>query len=177
MTRKVVSIHCMCKVCAKCKTNQEHPPAMCPKNWEGSSKAMEGHGAVINAKLLYAKRVIIDELVMDDDSLTTALLKPMVHRTLRTGRVETKGALPEDYPKTPTDLADTNHRLKCLSSQDWGLAYAPLQTATWTTADAAKLKKNTSFTVKQNRHKPVEEFQKDMYQVLKHHFNRLNNCG
>jgi hypothetical protein len=137
MTRKVVSIHCMSKVCAKCKINQEHPPAMCPKNWEGSSKAMEGHGVVVNAKLLYTKCVIIDELVMDDDSLTTTLLKPMVHRTLKTGRVETKGALPEDYPKTPTNLADTNHRIKCLSAPDWGSAYDPLGISTWTTADAA----------------------------------------
>jgi hypothetical protein len=49
---------------------------------------LESHGRPWGSdqrQLLYAKRVVIDELVMDDDSLTTALLKPMVHRTLRTG--------------------------------------------------------------------------------------------
>jgi hypothetical protein len=55
--------------------------------------------------------------------------------------------------------------------------YAPLRTSTWTTADATQLKKNTSFAVKQNRHKPIEEFQANMYNVLKHHFNRHGNCG
>jgi hypothetical protein len=138
MTRKVVSIHCMSKVCAKCKSKQDHPPTLCPKNCDASSKAMEGHGAVINAKSLFEKRVIIDELVMDNDSLTTALLKPMVHRTLRNGRVKTKGGLLEDYPKIPKDLADTNHRLKCLSGGDHNLGYATLGTSTWTAADAAK---------------------------------------
>jgi hypothetical protein len=45
---------------------KDYPDELCPKTFEGTSKAMEGHGAVVNTKWLYAQRVIINELVMDD---------------------------------------------------------------------------------------------------------------
>jgi hypothetical protein len=80
------------------QNKQGTPGRALSENWEGTSKAMEGHGAIINAKLLYEQRIVIDELLMDDDSPMLKLLKPMIHQTLRNGRVETKGALPEDYP-------------------------------------------------------------------------------
>ena len=50
VTRRVVAIHSMSKHCSKCSAGKEHPPSLCPKNWNGTSKAMAGHGTVINAK-------------------------------------------------------------------------------------------------------------------------------
>jgi hypothetical protein len=38
----------------KVQAGVAHPDELCPKNFEGTSKAMEGHGAVVNAKWLYA---------------------------------------------------------------------------------------------------------------------------
>jgi hypothetical protein len=121
-TRKVVAAHCMSKICRKCKLGIPHPKELCPKNFEGTSKAMEGHGAVVNAKWLYARRVIIHELVMDDDSPTQKLLSPMVSRTLKTGRVETKGAMPPNYPP-PTVFCDCNHRTRCWERPSFALAH------------------------------------------------------
>jgi hypothetical protein len=94
----------------------------------------------------------------------------MVSRTLRTGRVETKGiSMPPNYPK-PTVFCDCNHRQGCMDKPSFAFGHAPLSVSTWMPVDVIKLKQNTSF-------KPIEDFQKAMLNVLGHHFDRHEGYG
>jgi hypothetical protein len=104
----------------------------------------------------------------------TKLLSPMVSRTLKTGRVETKGAMPPNYPK-PTGFCDCNHQQRYMDKPSFALAHAALFVSTWTPVDGIKLK-IISFALQQNQRKSIEVFRKAMLNVLEHHFDKHEGC-
>jgi hypothetical protein len=78
----VVALHYMSRRCAKCEIGETsdkaapHDPALCSRNYTGSSKGMEAHGALHSCLHLHKNRnVVWDIMVMDDDSSTQNLLR------------------------------------------------------------------------------------------------------
>ena len=55
---------------------KKHSTILCSKNVEGSSKAMEAHGASVNVNWLFNRfHCYVHTVVMDDDSSTKNVLK------------------------------------------------------------------------------------------------------
>ena len=69
----------MCRVCSLAEENGEEPSDhICPKNYDGSSKAMEADSALHLYKALFQnskKQLFLKAIVTDDDSSMRSLLK------------------------------------------------------------------------------------------------------
>jgi hypothetical protein len=114
---------------------------------------------------------------MDDDSPIQKLLLPMVSRTLKTGRVETKGAMPPNYPKPTVFLrlqppAEMHGQTDvCFSSRS--TFHFDLE------ADRRiKFKKKYIFctpTKSQKTHQRLPNGCVELF--LEHHFDRHEGCG
>lgn len=77
----------------------------CAKNYNGSASSMEAHCIVAHLEYLYTKGIVMDFLVMDDDSTTAA--------NLRKGSKDLK--IPEWLAlEVYQFLADPNHRQKAI---------------------------------------------------------------
>ena len=100
----------MCRVCSSVQENDEEPSDdVCPKNYDGSSKAMEVNAALHLYKDLYQnsnKKLYLKAIVADGDYSMRSLLK---HKS-----VYTKGRLTEDMP-VPDWIADPSHRTKVVA--------------------------------------------------------------
>ena len=92
----------MCTICSKAENIGEEPPDhICPKNYEGSPKAMEADAALHLYKLLYYnsdKQLTLEAIVADDDSTMRALLRWF-------SIINKRGRLPTEIPE-PEWLAD-----------------------------------------------------------------------
>ena len=84
LSKSVIAFCVLAKICSTCNSQKsdvmkEH---RCPKNYEGSSKAMEPTGAVMCATLIFrdttnnplVKPMYLDTVIMDDDTSTGANL-------------------------------------------------------------------------------------------------------
>ena len=95
----------LCRLCSLSEGNGIAPPQhVCPRNYEGSSKAMEADAALQLYTKLYEslnKCLYLKAIVADDDSSMRALLK---HKT-----TNPKGRLPQEMLE-PEWLADPSHR-------------------------------------------------------------------
>ena len=104
----IVSTIVTAKECRICSYNEaqskEPPPHDCPRNYSGSSKAMESDAALnLYESLFYdsKKKIVLKSIVSDDDSTMRALLKhPKNHK---------RGKLNPEIPE-PSWLADPSHR-------------------------------------------------------------------
>jgi hypothetical protein len=111
LSRLVVAIHCMSKVCNKCKLEKAHDKTICPKNYESTSGGMEPHGAIVNANWLWENGCYICECCMDDDATTRNQMKPMKPYqswTNSRNRLIEEGKLPPEHPGVKF-LCDMNH--------------------------------------------------------------------
>ena len=97
----------MCRLCNLAEENSEEPPDhVCPKNYDGSSNAMEVDETLHLYKQLYQssnQNLYLKSIAADDDSSMSSVLK---HRS-----VYLKGRLPKDI-QVPDWLADPSHRTK-----------------------------------------------------------------
>jgi hypothetical protein len=140
LSRLVIAIHCMSKVCNKCNLDKTHDKTICPKNQEGTSGGMEQHSAIVNANWLWENGCYICECCMDDDATTRNQMKPYPSWTDSRNRLIEEGKLPPEHPEV-TFLCDMNHRLRCLSRKEYALAYAALKVSTLNSVDVMRLKK------------------------------------
>ena len=70
----------MSKRCFLCENKINHNNLEdCPYNYDGSSRGMEATGAAVNVNALFSRGCYIKNYVMDDDSLTKAILKWSFH--------------------------------------------------------------------------------------------------
>ena len=100
----------MCRVCSSAEKNGEEPSDhVYPKNYDGSSRAIETDAALHLYKELYQKsnkNLYLKAIVADDDTSMRLLLK---HTS-----VYQKGRLLEDIP-VPDWLTDPSHRTKVVA--------------------------------------------------------------
>ena len=191
-SKKIIALHTMSRACAKCSNNNTHHPFLCSKNFHGSSKAMEAHGAAVNVNTLFERyNCIVDTIIMDDDSSTKNVLKRKYSDLQEEAKKEGKkfewpkyegggkrpdtGLLPINHAD-PKFKADINHRLRGKSRKEHSLATGPKYKSECTKADASKLKRNFSQAVFQNRTKPLPKIKKTCLAVLEHLFGNHTYC-
>jgi hypothetical protein len=88
---------CLSKLCAKCdlaeKKCTEPREHNCPKNYDGTSKAMDAVASVQLVINLHSKGYALNKLVMDDDSSMQAVLKHSWEVLIAAGKMD-----PKDWP-------------------------------------------------------------------------------
>ena len=174
-SRKI--IHCVVtsKMCATCLSAelkgtmaQEH---LCPKNYTGSSKAMESDAAVESYYSLYRQsegKIVLGRIIADDDSSMRAMLR---HQS-----TSKKGVLPDTIPE-PSWLSDPSHRIKVVAKPFYGLAMQPKSISECSKVDAGRIKKWFSYMLYENRTKTIEEMRRAAKCVVEHLFNIHTYCN
>jgi hypothetical protein len=194
-TGRVVAVHQMSKRCAKCEIGEKngvenpHDDALCSRNYDGSSKGMEPHGALVNLLDMFNNHNVVWEImVMDDDSSTQNLLtwnhedafaaKLISEIPLTNGgnKKSDKGKLPLRHPRI-TRVADHNHRNRVMSGKCFNYAYAAKKISEMTLADAERLKRNMTYAMHEYKEYDFETFKKALWAVFYHHFNMHDTCG
>ena len=105
------------EVCEGCKSGLSKDNHICVKNYEGSSKGMEGFCCRTILEEFYFKNkgvCYIKAIVSDDDSTMRAHCK-------RKSELKKKGCLDESVP-IPDWYADPTHRCKVVTKQFFQLA-------------------------------------------------------
>ena len=174
LSRKI--IHCvvtskMCATCTAAENNdtvaKEHK---CPKNYAGSSKAMEADAALQSYIGLFNESegaVALGHVIADDDSSMRAQLKHP--------RPRGKGNLPTEMPE-PDWLCDPSHRTKVVAKPFYALALQPQSECEATSVDAARIKKWYSYMIRDNCDKGLEELKRAAESVIEHLFNNHEFC-
>ena len=191
-TKKIIALYVMSRVCAKCAVDKIHPLILCPRNYIGSSKGMEAHGASINVNWLYERfNCIVDTIIMDDDSSSKNVLKckyaDRQEEARKRGEVYAwpkykSGGKRRDTGTLPLEhgdvnfKADINHRLRAKSKKEYALANGPKYKSECTKVDAARLKRNMSRAVFQNRSKPFHKLKRSSIAALEHLFDDHRWC-
>jgi hypothetical protein len=164
-------------------------PALCPRNYDGSSKGMESHGALYSCVNLHENHNVIYEIiVMDDDSSTENILKwnfadaleaeliSEIPLTAGGNKKTDKGQLPLTHPPIKR-LADINHRNRCMAGKVYNLARLPKKKSMCSTADAERLKRNMNSALHEFKSHDFPTFKRMIWAVLNHHFNIHDTCG
>ena len=107
-TGKCIGYGVLSKFCYRCSIGQDPSTHDCPKNFEGSSKAMESALAVKMLKALKEEGYTVKTLIMDDDTTTISRVRKEVD-----SYIEKK--------------SDRNHVRKNISNELYkgGVSYAP----------------------------------------------------
>ena len=109
-----------CSVCSAAEAKgEEATDHECPRNYRGSSKAMEADSALHLVQKIHRdtnKKVFIERIVADDDL--------SMHAILNHASDNKKGKLPQEIPQ-PRWLADPTHRIKVVAKAMFILASAP----------------------------------------------------
>ncbi len=133
-----------CNVCQKATNQKISPdPHECPRNYSGSSKAMEAEAARRMLISLWAQRYHVTYIVGDDDATTRAILQPTGHRKLDKGKLD--HAIPP-----PIWLADPGHHIKAMAAPFFALAKQPKSQLHCSIADAYRIKNYYGCAVRQN---------------------------
>ena len=169
-TNKIIDSILCSKKCATCsryeRQDQDLPTHTCPKNYTGSSKAMEADGLLQAYIDLYRQSngtLAISHVVTDDDSSMRALVS---HHSA----MNKKGVLPVFMPE-PEWLVDPSHRTKVVAQAFYELANQKRAETECTSLDALRMKINWSSFIKQNRHKTIEEIMEIIDAPLEHMFH------
>ena len=196
----VIGIEAMSSVCIKCTNGIDHHQDVCPKNYTGSAKGMEAHGAAKILKRLFENenvRCYVNKLVTDDDSSVRKILTHSYQGLIDAGRmteaewpryakdgVEGKGQRKPDTGQLPLPhpevefLADHGHRNRTYSSKNFSEANKPKKSGCgMTKVDAERMKRRMSYTLKLHTGGTYEEFKKAIMAVLEHHFNEHKYCS
>ena len=171
-SRKIIAAQItskQCSLCSSAATKEEKPPEHeCPKNYIGSSKAMEADGALSLVKNLDKEtnsKVYVESFVADDDSSIRAILR---HPSKR-GR----GRLPK-HIREPKWLADPSHRTKVVANAIFALVKKTGSICT--NADALRVKKYFGYMLKQARFGTIQEIIEKCKCVIEHLFNNHQFC-
>ena len=163
-----------CSVCTSAESKGVTPrDHECPKNFTGSSKAMEAHAALSLVKELDEEsdsRLYVEAFVTDDDTSIRALLNHDLSKN-KTG----KGKLPLHIP-VPRWLADPSHRTRVVARVIFGLVTLRAGDGELKKVDALRFKRNYGYMLKQCRELTLEEFKIKVYCVIEHMFNNHLLC-
>jgi hypothetical protein len=165
----VVALHYMSKHCSKCEIGEKsgqpnpHEASLCARNYTGSLKGVEAHGA-LHSYLLHIHRhhnVVYNIVVMYDNSSTENILSWDHNEALAAANLideipKTKGGkkkvntgkLPITYPEIAR-LTNHSHCNQCMADKCYNLAYGAKCISECTTADAEHLKRNMMYALHQ----------------------------
>ena len=174
-SRKILMCIVSSKMCATCLEGEDlqvnAKPHSCPRNYSGSSKAMEADAALEAYEELYEMSqgtTTIGWIIADDDSSMRSLLRhPTIHHP--------KGALPERLPE-PQWLADPTHRTKCMAKPFFALVALGKTSTQCTRVDAFRIKQWWGYMIKYYRKYPIETVRKAAKAVVEHLFNDHRFC-
>ena len=176
-SRKIVDAQVTSKLCSTCSSAEakgvEAPTHDCPRNFHGSSKAMEAHGAlslVIKLDKKTDSKIYVEAFVTDDDTSIRSLLSHD-HTHNGTG----KGKLPQHIPE-PRWLADPSHRTRVVARAIFALVTLRVGEEHLKKVDALRFKKNFGYMLKQGRSCTLEVFQQKAKAVIYHMFNEHRFC-
>eukprot|EP00978_Attheya_sp_CCMP212_P000038 scaffold106_cov71-Attheya_sp.AAC.1 len=172
-TKKVIACTVFSKVCSKCtRAKKDMKEAIfheCPKNFDGSSKAMESEAILKMTKDAINEGYAIEFIVADDDSTMKSILRYSWDELISAGKMRKEdypryenGGKKKDYGRLPLNyllphfLADPGHRQKCVAKPIFGLAKASAAKSEATMVDALRIKKYWGYMIKQNRKKTLE---------------------
>ena len=160
-----------CRIYSYNEAQSKEPlPHDCPRNYSGSSKAMESDSALnLYESLFYdsKKKIVLKSIVSDDDSTMRALLKyPKNHK---------RGKLNPEIPE-PSWLADPSHRTKVVAKYMFNLATLPKSKSTCTKIDAVRVKKYFGYMLKTNRDRTIPEIKIASLAVIEHLFDNHHYC-
>jgi hypothetical protein len=193
-TKKVIACTVFSKVCSKCaRAKKDMKDAIeheCPKNFDGSSKAMESEAILKMTKDAINHGYTIEFIVADDDSTMKSILRYSWDELISAGKMRKEdypryanGGKKKDYGRLPLNyllphfLADPGHRQKCVAKPIFALANASAAVSEATIVDALRIKKYWGYMIKQNRKKELEELVILSEAVVDHHFNCHDFCG
>mmetsp|Transcript_37363 Transcript_37363/g.54638 ORF Transcript_37363/g.54638 Transcript_37363/m.54638 type:complete len:456 (-) Transcript_37363:846-2213(-) len=195
-TKKVLANIVCAKECDKCKQSHANgkkaEPHHCPKNYEGSSKAMEANAALEVTKRMFADHPIyIEKIVADDDSSMKALVRHSYEEKEKENHLFPLWSWPctsEGQKKTstcmlplhipePKWLADPTHRTKVVGKRFFDLLKKGKKFSTITKADCLRMKKYYGYFLKQNRDKSIDEMYHTSFAPLEHLFDCHDYCG
>ena len=200
-TRRPIAYAVRSKICAICKAHKDPTVAVrpheCMINHVGSSGSMEPLAILDMVVDLYdnaMRRVVITQLVTDDDSSIKAKLKwsnadhMLNHNSFVTPTIinrngnETNrpdhGQLPRHMPE-PTFVADPNHRKKTLKGELYRhLAKNKEQRCGLTKVDVMRIAQNFAYMIRTLKNKESSaEFVPAGQAVVEHHFDNHCFCG
>ena len=162
-----------CKLCSSAEAKGEQVETHeCPRNYKGSSKAMEADGALSLVTKLDRKtdsKVFVESLVTDDDSSIRAILS-------HPSKGKQKGQLSEHIPQ-PRFLADPSHRARVVDSKIFALARLRTELSPCEKIDAYRFKKYYSYMLKEARHLTLEQLIVKCKAVLEHLFDNHTYCN
>ena len=173
-TKKILMAQITSKKCNICisadKRNVSPPEHVCPRNYEGSSKAMESDAALSMVKKLHTDsqgKVYVRALVTDDDASLRAIV---AHPTTRG-----KGRLPTTIP-APEFLADPSHRTRVVARAIFALAALNQDISECKKLDALRFKRYFGYMLRQARHLELEDMSIKFKAVIEHLFDNHIYC-
>ena len=141
-SRKIVNAQVTSKECSTCSSAEtrgvETPEHDCPRNYKGSSKGMEAHGALSLVKKLDKSsnsKLYVEAFVTDDDTSIRSLLS---HDLSPQGTG--KGKLPLHIPE-PKWLADPSNRTRVVARAIFALVSYRVGDLVCKKIDALRFKK------------------------------------
>ena len=174
-TKLIIQCIVSSKMCATCLDAEDADtlpkPHSCPRNYTGSSKAMEPDAALAAYELLHQGTkglVSLGHIITDDDSSMRSYLK---HPTTE----NPKGNLPTTMPE-PQWLADPTHRTKIIAKHFYNLVSRGKKKTQCTRVDAGRIKRWWGHMVKMYRDAPYKRFKRAAKSVLEHLFDDHRYC-
>ena len=171
-TKKVINFKIFSTNCATCDkarpVESTIPFHSCPKNFEGSPKAMEATGAKELTIDIHDKThgyIWCKKIIADDDS------------SMKSYCSHSEG-LPHRVPE-PIFLADPSHRCKVVARPIFKLANAPMKVSMVTKSDALRIKLYYSYFIRSNRVRKgvdVAWMIKHVWCVIEHMFDQHDLC-
>ena len=163
-----------CSVCSKAEAKGKVPKVHeCPKNYSGSSKAMEADGALSLVKELDElsdSKLFVEAFVTDDDSSIRALISHFDPKSRKN-----KGKLPDHIPE-PKWLADPSHRTRVVARAIFALVKLRMKESECKNIDAQRFKRYFAYMLKQGRDGTLEDLMFRAKAVLEHLFNDHTYC-
>ena len=140
----------------------------CPKNWNGSSKGMESHAAIIGVKSIYEDsngKVRVRNICGDDDSSFRKVLK----------NKNEGGELEQKYGHI-TVCSDLAHRLKNMTKRIYELEKMAMAKSTVDNRLAKSIDIGIRASARRNCVKDLNTLQSAMKGAILHTFNIHNLC-
>jgi hypothetical protein len=167
----------------------------CPKNFSGSSKAMESIAAAeVVEEIWNTGKAWVHTMIGDDDATTrsTCTTNWKAYKEAHPGvpqhtywpfrlsnknqRVYAKSGRLDWHVRPPAQfLCDPTHRLRVFTGKYYAAAQKEKETDI-SKADAHRMKRNLGDAVKQYRGASFERFQQAVDAALYHHFNKHEYC-